>query len=198
MLLFYRIFFNSVRTYCFFTSIPFPSDKMSNESLHRSHARTKIRLGGFRGPSQAIRKIHLAIDSPEKVSWWNIRKASGFHANSPRSQSNAFYYLPICWHGTPSSERNPVFLRFIFQRFDFRGRNNRVWQVKLYCLTPQTILFGARNNIVPGTFCLFFENEMYSFLKWRTFFRHSVCNHSRFVSRLSDIRKGRVSRKGEL
>ena len=27
------------------------------------------------------------------------------------------------------------------------------------------ILFGSRNNIVPGTFCLFFENGMYSFLK---------------------------------
>ena len=41
--------------------------------------------------------------------------------------------------------------------------------MKLYCLTPQTILFGSRNNIVPGTFCLFFENEMYSFLKSKAF-----------------------------
>ncbi|CDD84013.1 unknown [Bacteroides sp. CAG:462] len=58
---------------------------------------------------------------------------------------------------------------------------------KLYCLTPQTILFGSRNNIVPGTFCLFFENEMYSFLKSKAFSVRFVCNHSRFVSRLSDF-----------
>ena len=34
-------------------------DKMSNEGLHSALPRTKIRLGGFRGPSQAIRKIHI-------------------------------------------------------------------------------------------------------------------------------------------
>ena len=72
-------------------------------------------------------------------------------------------------------EWNSEFLSSIFQRFDFRGRNNRVWQVKLYCLTPQTILFGLRNNIVPGTFCLYSENEMYSFLKSKSFSGIFVC-----------------------
>ena len=120
----------------------------------------------------------------------------GLHPDTPALLTNAFYYLLICWHGTSSGEWNPVFLRFIFQRFDFRTRNNSVWQVKLYCLTPQTILFGSRNNIVPGTFCLYSENEMYSFLKSKASFRHSVCNHSHFVSRLSDFRKVRVSTKG--
>ena len=98
----------------------------------------------------------------------------GLHPDTPALLTNAFYYLLICWHGTSSGEWNPVFLRFIFQRFDFRARNNSVWQVKLYCLTPQTILFGSRNTIVPGTFWQYSENEMYSFLKSKPFSGVSV------------------------
>ena len=73
----------------------------------------------------------------------------------------------------------------------------KIWLpgTKQSCLGHETILFGSRNNIVPGTFCLFFENKMYSFLKSKSFFGHFVCNHSRFISRLSDSWKGRVSWK---
>ena len=54
---------------------------------------------------------------------------------------------------------------FLFSKDLTSGHENSVWGMKLMCLTRQTILFGSRNNIVPGTFCLFFENEMFSFLK---------------------------------
>ena len=171
-------------------------DKMSNEGFYNVLSRTKIRFGGFGGSSRAIRKIQIDAGRGIGTTFRGGLGTDGCPFSVSGFLCPAFYYLPICWHGTPSGEWNPVFLRFIFQRFDFRARNNCVWQVKLYCLRRQTILFGSQNNIVPGTFCLFFENEMYSFLKWRAFSRCSVCNHSRFVSRLSDIRKGRVSEKG--
>ena len=88
-----------------------------------------------------------------------------------------FYYHPICWHGSPSSEWNLMFLRFIFQTFDFRGRNNIVWEVKQYCLTSQTQVFDAWNNIVWALKCKDFENEVYSFLKPIPLFRLFVCIH---------------------
>ena len=39
-----------------------PSVKMSNEGLHSAFPRTQIQFGGFRGPSRAIRKIHIDVD----------------------------------------------------------------------------------------------------------------------------------------
>ena len=38
-------------------------DKMSNEGRHSAFPLTKMQVGGFRGPSQAIRKIHFVIGS---------------------------------------------------------------------------------------------------------------------------------------
>ena len=37
-------------------------DKMSNEGRHSAFPRTKMQFGGFRGPSQAIRKMQLVDD----------------------------------------------------------------------------------------------------------------------------------------
>ena len=175
MLLFYRVFFNSVRTYCFFTNIPFPSDKMSNESLHREHARTKMRLGGFRGPSRAIRKIHIDSKWLFRVAWGRRKWGNCILWLFITLFYPSFYYLPICWRRPSSRERNSLLFTSTFQRFDFRGRNNSVWGMKLMCLTRQTILFGSRNNIVPGTFCSYSGNEMYSFLKSKAFLGGFVC-----------------------
>jgi len=134
---------------------------MSNEGLHSAFPRTKIQFGGFRGPSQAIRKIHIIADGGGMLSFWAVEVLQLFIADTQCPVYHPFWNLPICWHGSSSGEWNSLLFTSIFQRFDFRARNNGVWEVKLYCLTPQTILFGSRNNIVPGTFCLFFENEMY-------------------------------------
>ena len=170
-------------------------DKMSNEGGYNALPRTKIRFGGFGGSSRAIRKIHI-------VAVWETflpfcegcqRKRRSLLFLLPEYPS--FYYLPICWYGTPSGEWNSLLFTSIFQRFDFRARNNCVWQVKLYCLTRQTILFGSRNNIVPGTFCLFFENRMYSFLKSRSFSGLFIHIRSRSRAGLPDFWKVRVSRK---
>ena len=38
-------------------------DKMSNDGRHSAFPRTKMQVGGFRGHSQAIRKIHFVIGS---------------------------------------------------------------------------------------------------------------------------------------
>ena len=168
---------------------------MSNEPPENAFPRTKIQSGGFRRPSQAIRKIHIAAGSRQAASFWCMTDTQSPITTIPSPTLPLPRYLPICWHSPPSGVRNSEFFASIFQRFDFRARNNCVWEGKLYCLTPQTILFGSRNNIFPGTFCLFFENRMYSFLKSKAFFGRFVCNHSRFISRLSDFQKAWVSRK---
>ena len=168
---------------------------MSNEPPENAFPRTKIQSGGFRRPSQAIRKIHIAAGSRQAASFWCMTDTQSPITTIPSPTLPLPCYLPICWHSPPSGVRNSEFFASIFQRFDFRARNNIVWEGKLYCLTPQTILFGSRNNIFPGTFCLFFENRMYSFLKSKAFFGRFVCNHSRFISRLSDFQKAWVSRK---
>ena len=124
--------------------------------------------------SQAIRKIHFAADGRWMLSLWADRGVPLFITDTWHAVFHAFRNLPICWNGTPSGEWNSGFITSIFQRFDFRAWNNSVWVMKLMCLTRQTILFGSRNNIVPGTFCLFSENEMYSFLKWKAVFASNV------------------------
>ena len=43
-------------------------DKMSNEGSESAVPRTKIQFGGFRGPSQAIRKIHFVAVCVDMVS----------------------------------------------------------------------------------------------------------------------------------
>ena len=55
-----------------------PIDKMSNEGLYRGLARTKIRVGGFRGHSRAIRKIQIDADSGEGVLFGCSWSGSGF------------------------------------------------------------------------------------------------------------------------
>ena len=44
------------------------SVKMSNEAPDSAFPRTKIQFGGFRGPSQAIRKIHMDADLTRSAS----------------------------------------------------------------------------------------------------------------------------------
>ena len=169
---------------------------MSNEPPENAFPRTKIQSGGFRGPSQAIRKIHVAASSRQAASFWCMTDTQSPITTVQSPIHPLPRYLPICWHCPSSGVRNSEFFASIFQRFDFRARNYIVWEVKLMCLPRQTILFGSRNNIIPGTFCLFSENRMYSFLKSKAFSGRFVCNHSRFISRLSDFRKVWVSRKG--
>ena len=140
-------------------------DKMSNEGLHSAFPRTKIRLGGFRGPSQAICKIHIDTNSLQALSSRHNLKATSFPYDIRIPTRHTWWNLPIYWHASHSSERNPEFLPFILRIFDFHGWNNIVWEVKLYCLTRQTLVFRMWNNIVWASKCKYFENEMYSFLK---------------------------------
>ena len=44
------------------------TDTLSNEALHTPLPRTKTQFRGFRGPSQAIRKIHMDADFTRSVS----------------------------------------------------------------------------------------------------------------------------------
>ena len=94
-----------------------------------------------------------------------VRRRPAVHTDTRFTVTCTLCHHLIFYVRGPSREWNSLFWHFIFQRFDFRARNNSVWGMKLYCLTPQTILFGSRNNIVPGTFCLFSENKVYSFPK---------------------------------
>ena len=140
-------------------------DKMSNEGLDSALPRTKIRLGGFQGPSQAICKIHIDTNSLQALSSRHNLRATSFPCDSRIPTQHTWWYLPIYWHASSSSERNPEFLPFILRTFDFHGWNNIVWEVKLYCLTRQTLVFRTWNNIVWASKCKYFENKMYSFLK---------------------------------
>ena len=152
-----------------------PTIKMSNEGIHRGISCTKGRVGTQRRHSGAIRKIQLDTATAVFVARKLVYQRNSSILTTNMGEIDAFYYHPNYWQHTPSSEWNSELFTSTFQRFDFRAWNNRVWRMKLYCLTRQTILFGSRNNIVPGTFCLYSENEVYSFLKWRTFFRCFVC-----------------------
>ena len=170
-------------------------DKMSNEGRHSAFPRTKMQVGGFRGPSQAIRKIHFVIGSRRMTYVWEPEGLGTFLTDILHPNPHPFYYLLIFWRSTPSREWNSKFFSFILQRFDFRAWNNRVWRGKLYCLTRQTILFGSRNNILPGTFCLFSGNGMYSFPKQETFSKVFVHVSLHFISSLTGIWKVFVSGK---
>ena len=49
-------------TFVWWTFIELRLDKMSNEGVYNVLPRTKIRFGGFGGPSRAIRKIQIDAD----------------------------------------------------------------------------------------------------------------------------------------
>ena len=142
-----------------------PTIKMSNEGTHRDISRAKGRVGTQRRHSGAIRKIQLDTATAIFVARELVCQRNSSILTTNMGEIHVFYYHPNYWQHAPSSEWNSELFTSIFQRFDFRAWNNRVWRGKLYCLTRQTILFGSRNNIVPGTFCQSSENEVYSFLK---------------------------------
>ena len=71
-------------------------DKMSNEGVYNVFPHTKIRFGGFGGPSRAIRKIQIDAGRGVGTTLW-----AGFGTDGcPFSVSGflcpSFYYLPIC------------------------------------------------------------------------------------------------------
>ena len=187
----YPFLHSSLRAQLFFH----PTIKMSNEDLHRGISRAKGRVGTQRRHSGAIRKIQLDTATAVFVARKLVYQRNNSILTTNMGEIHAFYYHPNYWQHTPSSEWNSELFTSIFQRFDFRTWNNRVWRVKLYCLTRQTILFGSRNNILPGTFCLFSGNGMYSFPKQETFSKVFVHVSLHFISSLTGIWKVFVSGK---
>ena len=123
--------------------------------------------------SQAIRRIHFDAYLCRMLSLWSVIRVKSFIANARWMLPDALWKLPIYWRYSPSGEWNLRFLSFIFRIFDFHGWNNIVWEVKLYCLTRQTLVFRSQNNIVWASKCKYLGIEMYSFLKleafWATF-----------------------------
>ena len=101
-----------------------------------SHQNT---IGGFRGPSQAICKIHIDTNSLQALSSRHNLKATTFPYDSRIPTRHTWWNLPIYWHASSSSERNPEFLPFILRIFDFHE-----W--KQYCLGSEAILFDSENG----------------------------------------------------
>ena len=145
--------------------------------------------------SQAIRKIRIAAGSARILSCRKVPSSVSFPTDIFCFLKYTLWKLPICWHPSPSSEWNLHFLHFLLQRFDFRGRNNIVWEMKLYCLTSQTQVFRGRNNIVWALKCKDSEIQLYSFLKSKAFSSVFVCIHLQLRAGLTDFRKVRVSWK---
>ena len=117
-----------------------PTIKMSNEGIHRGISCTKGRVGTQRRLSGAIRKIQLDTATAVFVARKLVYQRNSCILTTNMGEIDAFYYHPNYWQHTPSSEWNSELFTSTFQRFDFRAWNNRVWRMKLYCLTRQTIL----------------------------------------------------------
>ena len=60
-------------------------DKMSNEGVYNALPRTKIRFGGFGGPSRAIRKIQIDTDRGVGTTFRRVLGRDGrpFSASRP-------------------------------------------------------------------------------------------------------------------
>ena len=136
------------------------SDKVSNEAFPGGFPCTKIRLGGFFCILRRFAKCRL---SPVLSFLFPSGRSNG------RDVSFClFTSVSICSFNSfrnvdclvlPESETRNSFLPFS----------------KDLTSADETILFGSRNNIVPGTFCLYSENEMCSFLKSKAFSGIFVC-----------------------
>ena len=71
-------------------------DKMSNEGGYNVLPRTKIRFGGFGGPSRAIRKIQIDADRDVGTTFRRVLGTDGYPFSVSLSLYSSFYYLPIC------------------------------------------------------------------------------------------------------
>ena len=64
-------------TFVWWTFIELRLDKMSNEGVYNVIPRTKIRFGGFGGPSRAIRKIQIDADRGIETTFWRVLGTDG-------------------------------------------------------------------------------------------------------------------------
>ena len=103
------------------------SDKMSNEVLYTALPCTQIRFWWISWHSQTIRKMQLVAGWLVFILLCQIKSPHCILCLFITGFDYSFYYLPICWRCSPSGERNSKVLTSIFQRFDFRARNKRVW-----------------------------------------------------------------------
>ena len=71
-------------------------DKMSNEGVYNVLPRTKIRFGGFGGPSRAIRKIQIDAGRGVGTTFRGGLGTDGCPFSVSGFLCPAFYYLPIC------------------------------------------------------------------------------------------------------
>ena len=71
-------------------------DKMSNEGGYNVLPRTKIRFGGFGGPSRAIRKIQIDAGRGVGTTFRGGLGTDGCPFSVSGFLCPAFYYLPIC------------------------------------------------------------------------------------------------------
>ena len=71
-------------------------DKMSNEGVYNALPRTKIRFGGFGGPSRAIRKIQIDAGRGVGTTFRGGLGTDGCPFSVSGFLCPAFYYLPIC------------------------------------------------------------------------------------------------------
>ena len=71
-------------------------DKMSNEGVYNVFPRTKIRFGGFGGPSRAIRKIQIDAGRGVGTTFRGGLGTDGCPFSVSGSLCSSFYYLPIC------------------------------------------------------------------------------------------------------
>ena len=164
---------------------------MSNEALHTPLPRTKIQFHGFRGPSRAIRKIHIVAWRGIFVSPWRM-KVARLHPSSVHDSVLPFHLLPSDLLTSPSFQRAKL------QIFAFHSPKIWLPRMKQYCLTCQTQVFDAWNNIVWALECKDFENQTYSFLNSEAFSGVFIYTSSHLLPGLTEMRKIRVSRKGHL
>ena len=117
------------------------SVKMSNEAPDSAFPRTKIQFRGFRGPSRAIRKIHIVAWREIFISPWRM-KAVRLHPSSVHDSVLAFHLLPSDLLTSPSFQRAKL------QIFAFHSPKIWLPRMKQYCLGGETILFDLPNTSV--------------------------------------------------
>ena len=117
------------------------ADTLSNEALHTPFPRTKIQFRGFRGPSQAIRKIHMDADLTRSASQRTAQPGVS------RPFSTGRPVLPV--RLIPSDLLTPpTFWRTKLRFFSFHRPNISLSPVKQYCLRSETILLDSPNTSV--------------------------------------------------